>query len=94
MITPGKYKHYKGNFYEVMGTAIHSETMEEMVLYKPLYGEEKLFVRPLKMFTEIVVVDGKEVPRFESVEEKELWEQETKRIKNDFFLSEETKHTN
>ena len=72
MITPGKYKHFKGNFYEVMGTAIHSETMEEMVLYKPLYGEEKLFVRPLKMFTEIVVVDGKEVPRFESVEEKEL----------------------
>lgn len=65
----GKYKHYKGKNYEVVGVAKHSETLEELVVYKALYQntESNLWVRPLKMFTEMVVVDGKEVKRFEYV---------------------------
>jgi hypothetical protein len=71
-IIPGKYKHYKGKFYEVTGTAIHSETLERMVLYKALYDspgyeKEQLWVRPEKMFGENVLIDGKEVARFEFV---------------------------
>lgn len=66
----GKYRHYKGKLYEVIGTARHSETLDELVVYKALYdvnenGEHSLWVRPLQMFTENVVVDGKSVPRFE-----------------------------
>ncbi|MGQ0828046.1 MAG: DUF1653 domain-containing protein [Bacteroidota bacterium] len=66
MIQPGKYQHYKGKQYEVIGIAKHSETLEEMVIYKALYQTdvENLWVRPLKMFTENIVIDGKEVPRF------------------------------
>ena len=64
MILTGKYRHYKGNDYEVIGVATHSETREPMVLYRPLYGEGALWVRPLAMFTEDVTVDGKKVPRF------------------------------
>jgi len=62
----GKYKHYKGNEYEVIGIARHSETLEEIVVYRALYGgqENSLWTRPKKMFFENVVVDGKEVPRF------------------------------
>ncbi|CAN5917787.1 DUF1653 domain-containing protein [soil metagenome] len=68
----GKYKHYKGKFYEVIGTVIHSETLERMVLYKALYdspgyGKGQLWVRPEKMFLENVMVDGKEVARFEFI---------------------------
>ena len=48
----GKYRHSKGNYYEVLGVVIHSETLEEMVLYKALYGEQLLWVRPLAMFLE------------------------------------------
>jgi hypothetical protein len=71
-ILPGKYKHYKGNFYEVTGTVRHSETLEELVLYRALYeskdfGKDQLWVRPLKMFTENVIVEGKKIPRFEFV---------------------------
>ncbi len=65
MLKLGKYKHYKGHSYEVIGVAKHSETLEEMVVYKALYGEHDTWVRPLKMFTEEVTVDGKKVPRFE-----------------------------
>lgn len=67
MIKPGKYKHYKGKQYEVIGVARHSETLENMVVYKALYlpEGENLWVRPLKMFTEEVEVDGKKMPRFE-----------------------------
>ena len=65
MLPTGKYRHYKGNDYEVVGVATHSETREPMVVYRPLYGEGALWVRPLAMFMENVVVDGKEVPRFE-----------------------------
>lgn len=60
----GRYRHYKGRDYSVVGFARHSETEEVMVLYVPLYGEGGYWVRPLTMFTENVVVDGKEVPRF------------------------------
>lgn len=66
----GKYKHYKGNFYRVLGVAKHSETLEDLVVYEALYDNEvsKLWVRPLKMFTEKVELNGKKVPRFEFVE--------------------------
>lgn len=64
---PGLYKHYKGNVYEVIGIAKHSETLEEMVVYKATYQTEgeNLWVRPLKMFCETIMVDGVEVKRFE-----------------------------
>ena len=65
----GRYRHYKGNFYEVIGIARHSETEEEMVVYRKLYGDHSLWVRPLGMFVEDVPVDGKMVPRFEWVGE-------------------------
>jgi hypothetical protein len=65
----GKYRHYKGNLYEVIGTARHSETLEEMVVYRALYGEGGLWVRPLGMFLESVEIGGKTVPRFEYVGE-------------------------
>ena len=68
MIKLGKYKHYKGNEYEVIGIARHSETLEEMVVYKALYGDGGIWVRPLSMWEEIVVKDGKEYKRFEYVE--------------------------
>ena len=61
----GIYKHYKGNRYKVIGTAKHSETLEELVVYQQLYGEMGLWVRPLTMFNESVEMEGKQVPRFE-----------------------------
>ena len=61
----GRYRHYKGNFYEVVGFAIHSETMEDMVIYKALYGERRTWVRPLAMWEELVEANGKPVKRFE-----------------------------
>ena len=64
MIRPGKYRHYKGNDYEVIGVAMHSETREPHVVYRPLYGEAALWVRPLAMFLEYVSVDGMRVRRF------------------------------
>ena len=63
-IKPGRYRHYKGKDYEVIAVARHSETEEEMVVYRTLYGDFSLWVRPLKMFLEIVEVEGREVPRF------------------------------
>lgn len=60
----GKYRHYKGKEYEVIGIAKHSETSEELVVYRALYGEGGMWVRPLAMFTEEVEVDGVKVPRF------------------------------
>ncbi|MCC5878823.1 MAG: DUF1653 domain-containing protein [Idiomarina sp.] len=67
-IEPGTYRHYKGPLYEVIDTVRHSETEEWLVLYRPLYGEGKLWVRPYEMFTEIVEVDGKSVARFALVD--------------------------
>ena len=60
----GEYRHYKGNNYELLHIARHSETEELMAVYRPLYGDHGIWVRPLDMFTESVVVDGEEVPRF------------------------------
>ena len=65
IVAPGRYRHYKGNEYEVIGTARHSETHEPMVVYRPLYGEGGLWVRPAAMFAEDVVIEGKTLPRFE-----------------------------
>ncbi|MCF0117741.1 MAG: DUF1653 domain-containing protein [Bacilli bacterium] len=65
----GKYRHYKGNHYEVIGTAKHSETLETMVVYRALYGEGGLWVRPFSMWNELVTINGKEVKRFEKVED-------------------------
>lgn len=66
-ITPGIYRHYKGNRYQVFWVARHSETGEALVVYKALYGEQGHWVRPLAMFTEHVVKDGREMKRFELI---------------------------
>jgi len=63
-IKPGKYRHFKGNAYEVLGIASHSETMEPMVVYRALYGEGGLWVRPAAMWTEWVDREGYHGPRF------------------------------
>ncbi|MGN0520345.1 MAG: DUF1653 domain-containing protein [Candidatus Fimenecus sp.] len=63
----GKYRHFKGNEYEVLGTAAHSETLEELVVYRALYGEGKVWVRPVSMWNETVERDGKTVKRFEFI---------------------------
>ena len=67
----GIYKHFKGNFYELLYLAKHSETLEEMVVYKALYGEHGVWVRPLAMWNETVNANGKAVKRFEYVFKKE-----------------------
>lgn len=67
MIEPGIYKHYKGNEYQVLGVAKHSETLEELVVYKALYGSEEMWVQPLSMFREEVEWNGQKVPRFQWV---------------------------
>nr|WP_096666500.1 DUF1653 domain-containing protein [Polaromonas sp. AET17H-212] len=61
---PGLYRHYKGLLYEVVGTVRHSETLEPLTLYRALYGEHGLWVRPAAMFNEEVVIDGVRQPRF------------------------------
>ncbi len=66
-IQSGRYRHYKGNEYEVLGTARHSETLEEMVVYRALYGEYGLWVRPKSMWFETIERDGKKMRRFEKV---------------------------
>lgn len=67
----GKYRHFKGKLYEVIGVAMHSETLEEFVVYKALYeseyGKNAIWIRPKKMFLETVNREGKEIPRFEFV---------------------------
>ena len=70
LIKVGEYEHHKGNRYEVLGVARHSETLEEMVVYRALYGEYDLWVRPFFMFFEEVLVEGEHVPRFRYVEPK------------------------
>ena len=68
-IKPGRYRHYKGKDYQVIDIARHSETDERLVVYRTLYGEFDLWVRPLEMFTEEVVVDGNTLPRFTFISE-------------------------
>ena len=68
-ITPGKYRHFKGNEYEVVGIARHSETMEPMVVYLALYGEGGLWVRPADMWLETVERDGKTFQRFVRIDQ-------------------------
>jgi len=68
-IKPGRYRHFKGNEYEVVGIAKHSETLEPMVVYRALYGEGGLWVRPAHMWNETVCRDGREFRRFTPVEE-------------------------
>jgi len=67
MLKLGKYKHFKGFECEVIGLAKHSETLDDMVVYRELRGDQGLWVRPLKMFTEEVIVEDKKVPRFEFI---------------------------
>lgn len=68
-IKPGIYRHYKGNMYEVIGVASHSETLEPMVVYRALYGEHGLWVRPAYMWDEEVEVNGERVKRFTYIEQ-------------------------
>jgi hypothetical protein len=70
MVQPGRYRHYKGQEYEVLGVARHSETEEEYVVYRALYGERGLWIRPTTMFEELVVIEGRHVPRFEPLEKR------------------------
>ena len=63
----GKYEHYKGKQYKVLGIAKHSEILEEFVVYKALYDNDELWVRPLKMFLEEVEVNGQKIPRFKYI---------------------------
>jgi len=63
-IHPGRYRHYKGKEYTVLGVARHSETLEELVVYRQEYGDRGLWVRPAAMFVETVMVDGTKMPRF------------------------------
>lgn len=70
-ITPGRYRHYKGNEYTVLGVARHSETLEELVVYRQEYGDRGLWVRPAAMFAESVTVNGKTVARFSPIVREE-----------------------
>ena len=63
-VKPGRYRHFKGKEYEVMGVASHSETLEPMVVYKALYGDGGLWVRPAKMWNETITRDGQTIARF------------------------------
>lgn len=74
LVLPGKYRHYKGRYYEVIATALHSETLESFVVYKPLYEtpdipEGTLWIRPQAMFLETVMHAGQKMPRFSKVDE-------------------------
>lgn len=69
-IPSGRYRHFKGNEYTVLGIARHSETLEEHVVYRQEYGDHGLWVRPTSMFMETVKVDGQEVPRFQPLRSK------------------------
>ena len=68
-IRPGRYRHYKGNEYTVLGMARHSETLDELVVYRQEYGDHGLWVRPAAMFLETVEIEGKKVPRFRLIED-------------------------
>ena len=83
-----RYRHYKGNEYTVIGTARHSEMLGEHVLYRQEYGDHGLWVRPKQMFSETVTVDGREVPRFQSLGASSEVEES---VKNTFDAMPDTK---
>lgn len=66
----GIYRHYKGNLYEVLGEAKHSETLEPMIVYRAQYGDQELWVRPFEMFVEEVLFEGTTQPRFQFLEQQ------------------------
>ena len=68
-IKPGRYRHFKGNEYEVLYLAKHSETLEPMVVYRALYGERGIWVRPAAMWSELVERDGQIHPRFRYIDD-------------------------
>lgn len=70
LVKPGKYRHYKGKEYRVIGMATHSETLEPMVVYQALYGEMGIWVRPARMWSETVEVNGTQMLRFAPVEDE------------------------
>ena len=70
MIKKGIYQHFKGNKYKVIEIAKHSETLEDYVVYQALYGDHSYWIRPLSMFEETIVRDGKEIKRFEYIGEE------------------------
>ena len=70
MLKLGKYRHFKGKEYEVIALAKHSETMEELVVYRALYDNHDIWVRPLKMFCEEVEINGKKIARFEYIDKQ------------------------
>jgi hypothetical protein len=70
MVLPGVYRHHKGPQYEVVGVARHSETKEEFVVYRALYGDRGLWIRPIAMFTESIDKEGVSVPRFVQIDDK------------------------
>ncbi len=71
-ISPGRYRHYKGNEYQVLAVATHSETLEPMVVYQAEYGDRKIWVRPASMWNEMVTKDGVTAPRFTRISEPEV----------------------
>lgn len=76
-VSPGIYRHYKGNLYEVIDCVRHSETREALTLYRALYGERGLWVRPTAMFSDMVIVDGKAQARFAKQPDQERAQQVT-----------------
>jgi cyclomaltodextrinase / maltogenic alpha-amylase / neopullulanase len=72
MITPGKYRHFKGQDYQVIGVAKHTETEETLVIYRALYGAGGLWARPVDMFREKIMIEGKMVSRFEWIGKGDL----------------------
>ncbi|MEG1427705.1 MAG: DUF1653 domain-containing protein [Oscillospiraceae bacterium] len=70
-LNPGRYRHFKGGEYELLGVAKHSETLEELVVYRALYGEGGLWVRPASMWNETICLNGAYVPRFTLIESEE-----------------------
>lgn len=69
LLVPGRYRHYKGNLYQVLGLGTHSESLEKLVVYKALYGDGAVWIRPASMFFETVEHEGYEMPRFALEEE-------------------------
>ncbi len=78
MTKPGIYEHFKGNRYELVAIANHSETLEKMAVYRALYGNGELWVRPLTMWEETVIVNGEEKPRFRFIEASQNSEADVK----------------